>query len=82
MQRFTRRRGQIVLWSLYAGTLTGATLASLHCARRNSCVQPLNALVGGVVGSAVGVVVGFGLAALYRDPSDPQLLREEAMRLR
>jgi hypothetical protein len=70
LQTFTRRRGQIVLWSGSVGALVGASAASVQCARRNACLQPLNALVGGVVGVTVGTVVGFGIAALYRDPED------------
>jgi hypothetical protein len=72
LQTFTRRRGQIVLWSGSVGALVGASAASVQCARRNACLQPLNALVGGVVGATVGTLGGFGIAALYRDPEDPR----------
>lgn len=68
--RFTRRRARIVLWSGYAGLLAGATYASIHCSRNDSCLQPLNATIGGLAGFTGGILIGFGLAAIYRDPSD------------
>lgn len=68
--RFTRRRARIVLWSGYAGALAGATYASIHCSRNDSCLQPLNATIGGLAGFTGGILIGFCLAAIYRDPSD------------
>lgn len=72
-QRLTRRRGRIVLWTGYAGGLIGASIASIRCAQSDSCLQPLNAAMGGVVGFTGGILLGFGLAAIYRDPADRAL---------